>query len=152
MWSNMPKVSAKKTKSALKNGIWLGVFIVLFGLIAVALWIENHGKTCVAKLERADSNQQQLRGLSGRNGLPTGTGMLFSFGQPATQCMWMKDMRFAIDMIWLNDRKEIIKVEPNVSPQTYPASFCAENTKYVIELNSGEATKYGFVPGGKLKF
>ncbi len=171
----MPKENAKKTKSALKNILWLGLFILLFFVLAIALWLLDGGasesgtthrqsqqpclqrsnatnSSCIARLERADSNQQHLRGLSDRTKLDDGTGMLFTFKYSANQCMWMKDMRFAIDMVWLDQQKEVIKVESNVTPETYPTTFCADATKYVIELKSGEVIKNGIEPGSKLKF
>lgn len=51
----------------------------------------------------------------------------------------MKDMRFSLDIIWLNEAGIITKIEKQVSPETYPADFCSPNTKYVIELNAGTA-------------
>jgi uncharacterized membrane protein (UPF0127 family) len=103
-------------------------------------------------LEVADSNAERVKGLSGREGLMQNSGMLFVFPNTTEQCFWMKDMKFSIDIIWLNDKKEIVKLEENVSPNTYPQNFCAPDTKYVIELNSGEARKQNFAIGQQLQF
>lgn len=88
---------------------------------------------CIS-FEYATTDQQRTRGLSDRDSLESNRAMLFVFDNATEQCIWMKDMKFSIDIIWLNDKKEIVKIEPNVSPQTYPENFCAQNTKYVIEL------------------
>lgn len=106
---------------------------------------------CV-ELERADTNQARIKGLSDRESLAPGTGMLFVFEQPATECMWMKDMRFSIDIIWLDESKHISKTEQNVPPETYPKSFCQDNTMYVIELNAGDVERLGLQVGQKLSF
>lgn len=103
-------------------------------------------------LERAEKNPARVKGLSGKESLNPGTGMLFVFDKVTEQCMWMKDMRFSIDMIWLDEEKKIKKIEQNVAPETYPAAFCAEDTKYVIELNSGSVQKFGFAVGQELNF
>ena len=55
-------------------------------------------------------------------------------------------------MIWLNEEKTIIKTMQDVSPDTYPEQFCADDTKYVLEFNSGFADKYGLKPGTRLQF
>lgn len=39
-----------------------------------------------------------------------------------------------------------------VSPSTYPNSFCGQATKYVVELNSGEADKLELSIGQTLAF
>lgn len=102
---------------------------------------------CAVKLEYANTSPQRELGLSGRANMPSGTGMLFVFDNPARQCMWMKGMKFNLDMLWLDENNKAIKVIKNISPDTYPESFCADNTKYVVELNSGMAEKLGFGVG-----
>lgn len=101
-------------------------------------------------MEVASSNAERLKGLSGRDSLPDNKGMLFVFEKPAEQCIWMKDMLFNIDIIWLNESKEAIRLERNVAPETYPDSFCADDTKYVIELNSGQSDVLGFMAGKRV--
>lgn len=103
-------------------------------------------------LERADTNEKRIKGLSAHPELKPQTGMLFIFDNPERQCIWMKDMNFNIDIIWLDTTKKITKIEQNVSPATYPNSFCADNTKYVIELNSGDAAKLQLGIGQQLTF
>jgi uncharacterized protein len=52
-------------------------------------------------VEFATTVTEQTRGLSGRQSLADGTGMLFPFSRPRVQSFWMKDMNFPIDMIWI---------------------------------------------------
>lgn len=89
------------------------------------------------QFERVTTSEQQRRGLSGRSSLPVDQAMLFIFGTPGKQCVWMKDMKFNIDIVWLNKHREIVKIEQNIAPSTYPSEFCSEDSKYVIELNEG---------------
>lgn len=107
--------------------------------------------SCI-NLEVADTPAARTLGLSNRESLLENNGMLFIFEQSAEQCFWMKDMKFSIDMIWLNDRKVVTKIEKNVAPETYPANFCAANTKYVIELSAGSAENHSITVGQKLRF
>lgn len=104
---------------------------------------------CVA-LERADTPETREQGLSGRKYLNDLTGMLFVFEGPQPACMWMKDMVFPLDMLWLNQDDKIIKLETNVQPNSYPQTFCAQNTSFVIELNAGIAQRASLKVGQTL--
>lgn len=79
-------------------------------------------------------------------------GMVFVFDKPGTQCMWMKNMQFPIDIIWLDEAKKVTSIVPNVSPSSYPMQYCgATTTKYVIELNAGETKRAGIKLGDNLQ-
>lgn len=103
------------------------------------------------KLEKVTTEAGRIQGLSDRLSMPQNRGMLFVFDESGQQCMWMKDMHFGLDMLWLNENKEIVKIAENATPDTYPNSFCSEiPAKYVLELNSGLAQKSGLKLGQKL--
>ncbi len=106
---------------------------------------------CTLTLEKADTPEKRQQGLSGRKDIVANTGVLFVFDSPGRQCMWMKDMNFNIDIIWLSSEKEIIHIEENVSPKTFPQSFCgAEPALYVLEVKAGVANATGFHIGDHL--
>lgn len=111
----------------------------------------EYGEKCF-ELEVADTNQTRKLGLSSRDSLAKNNGMLFVFEAPSEQCFWMKDMRFDLDIIWTDESKRINKIEKNVSPSSYPESFCAAETKYVLEFNAGFAELYGLKVGDELNF
>ena len=107
---------------------------------------------CVA-LSVASSEYSRQAGLSGVNDLSNTRGMLFAFDNPDRACMWMKDMRFGLDIVWLNDSGQIIKIEKSISPETYPTAFCAPDNqpaKYVVEVNSGIADDAQLKVGQKI--
>jgi len=94
-------------------------------------------------LEVAGSPTELSRGLGGRTSLSTDKGMLFIFSDNAKHCMWMKDMKFAIDIMWLDDNRRVIETKNDVKPETYPEAFCnTDPARYVIELKSGTLAKY----------
>jgi len=94
------------------------------------------------QLEIVSTAASQEKGLGGRRSMASDKGMIFVFGSPMVQCFWMKDMQFPLDIIWLNSAKQVTKIAANVSPDTYPQKYCSDSTtKYVIELNAGEAEK-----------
>jgi hypothetical protein len=92
-----------------------------------------------------------VKGLSGRSGLAAGTGMLFSYEDSSEHCMWMKDMKFNIDIVWFDDSQRITSIVPDLPPDTYPQSYCARG-KTVLELPAGTAAKHGLRVGQIIKF
>lgn len=112
----------------------------------------SYNGTVIAELETVSSEVALARGLSGREELPKGEGMLFELGEDQQQtCFWMKDMKFSIDIMWLNASKQVVKTMERVSPDTYPESFCSETpVPYVIELPAGGLSESGIKPGARL--
>lgn len=51
----------------------------------------------------ADTPQKRQQGLSGREKLLPNTGMFFKFDTLEQQGIWMKDMNFSIDILWLDE-------------------------------------------------
>ena len=99
-------------------------------------------------LEVLDTPEKRRQGLSGRLDLPPGKGMLFVFQTPDDYGIWMKDMHFPLDIIWLNSDREVVGLEENVQPDSYPDSFRADAASlYIIEINAGEAAEAGLEIG-----
>jgi uncharacterized membrane protein (UPF0127 family) len=167
MSNKTPKANAKKTKSALKRLAAI-TGIVLFAA-GITIFIASRHSTPAAKtyptickrlyagsncitLERVATSEARMKGLSDRDSLARNSGMLFVFDRPDEQCFWMKDMRFNIDMVWLDSDRKIIKIVPDARPDSYPSTYCAENTKYVIEFNAGDAKEFNLTTGQQLWF
>jgi hypothetical protein len=94
------------------------------------------------KVDLATTPQAQAQGLSGRKNLASDAGMLFIFPTPDKYYFWMKDMNFSIDMIWLNENLQVIYIEKNADPASYPDTFGPnQNSKYVLEVSSGFSDK-----------
>ena len=79
-------------------------------------------------VETADTDAKRAMGLSGRSSLSQKEGMLFVFEEKdITPIFWMKDMGFAIDIIWINDGV-VAGISKNVSPE--PGRLEGELTLY----------------------
>jgi len=95
-------------------------------------------------VEIADTFQKRQKGLSERESLAKGEGMLFVFAQKDIQPpFWMKKMEFAIDIIWIDDNK-IVQINEDVpapEPDTPNSElkFYSSNQPidYVLEVNAG---------------
>lgn len=71
-------------------------------------------QTTTIRAQVADESEEQEQGLSGRDALQEGFGMLFVFDPPEQALtFWMNDMRFAIDMVWISDGT-IVEIDRNV--------------------------------------
>jgi uncharacterized membrane protein (UPF0127 family) len=86
----------------------------------------------------ADSIPERIKGLSDTPFLPEGVVKLFAFGTEGEHSIWMKDMNYSIDILWVAEEGNIVHIEENVSPDTYPESFKSPVPAwYVIETNAG---------------
>lgn len=100
------------------------------------------------EIARTDSARQL--GLSGREYLAEDTGMLFVYENPGLHGIWMKDMNFPIDIIWIGAEDSrigtlrVLDMKKNVSPETYPIVFTPSvPSTYVLEVNAGFAEEEG---------
>ena len=101
----------------------------------------------------ADTPAKQEKGLGGRDGLSNDEAMLFLFDIPAPYGFWMKDMRFTIDIFWLDVSKKIIFIKEQVLPASYPEIFTpTAPAKYVLETNSGFAKENSIKIGDTVSF
>ncbi len=107
--------------------------------------------------EVANTSASRERGLSGRSSLDEDKGMLFVFDASGKYGFWMKDMKFSIDMVWINQDGIVVHVEREIAPETYfnfnpPKTFVnTPEAKYVLELASGAAEKHGIYLGTKVE-
>lgn len=120
---------------------------------AQGTWVELKGRRI--PVEIADDPEERGRGLMFRDSLPTGHGMLFIHDSPAPQAYWMKNTRIPLDILYFNERLQLVSVQRNVPPcrlgdrcPSYPSVGPAQ---YVLELNAGEAQTLGVAQGDVLR-
>lgn len=102
------------------------------------------GFTVTAELAVTDEERQQ--GLMFREDLRENQAMLFVFEEEGIHSFWMKNMRFPIDIIWLDKDRRIIHIEPQVPAcqrDPCPSYSPGRPAQYVLELRSGCAEKHG---------
>lgn len=98
----------------------------------------------IFEFELVNSNASRTLGLSNRDAIGS-DGMLFVFNKKASQSIWMKDMNFNLDLIWLSDG-EIIGFNLAV-PKPEPDQNLSELPIYqpVLAANAVLETQAGFV-------
>lgn len=93
-------------------------------------------------VEIAQTDAEKSLGLGKREGLNQNAGMLFIFKKPSKQYFWMKDMKFPIDIVWMDENKKIVGLVENAKPEDYPAVYPSpQNVTYVLEISSGAVQK-----------
>ena len=144
----MSNVDAK----AQKGIVWLIVIgaIVLVGLAfwAVLVKVQDMSRTVVLggttyRAEVVETPELREKGLSDRPSIDSDRAMLFVFAEDDFHAIWMKDMRFAIDVVWLDGDKRVVHVERNIQPDEPPhASYTpVKKARYVLEVGAGGAAK-----------
>lgn len=108
-------------------------------------------------VDLADTPEKLFQGLSGREILEEGTGMLFVFQEERQHTFWMKDMRFPLDMIWITAEctiGDIIADVPNPPPDqkngALPTYSPSAPSTFVLELNAGVAAASGLQTGDQM--
>ena len=111
------------------------------------------GKVLQGEVMVTDADRQM--GLMFRPSLPMDRGMLFVFEGLDFHPFWMKNCKFPIDIVWLDEKKKVVHVEESVPPckadpcPQYPPS---QKAAYVVEMNAGQARKEGALIGASVSF
>lgn len=139
------------------------VFSSCLLLILVKAFLPNHrpekqNKVCLKNhcfdVELAITPEERSTGLMFREKLDSQKGILFVFNQEGKHSFWMKNTLIPLDIIWINENKEIVFISENTQP--CKTSSCStieptEKAKYVLEINSGISKNIGLSFGDKAK-
>ncbi len=131
--------------------------------MTLAYWSAADGPTLIAlavprgtlQVALADTAEHRAAGLSNRDAI-THDGMLLQWDAPGRHPIWMSEMRFALDLVWLDAEGRVLSVLPNVPPCTStpcplyePAG--SEASMAVLELPAGKAAIHGLVAGAVIR-
>jgi hypothetical protein len=107
------------------------------------------GRTTVSvSAEVARTVPEKVRGLSGRPPLKAGQGMLFVYERPQVIGIWMKEMRFPLDIVWIHEGR-IVKIEKHAPPLKPggPERVYSAVGDLVLEVPAGFADQHGIREG-----
>lgn len=109
------------------------------------------------KVEIADDKNERAAGLSGRDSVPSDSGMLFVFDKSDKYKFWMKGIKIPLDFIWILDDR-VVDILPNVPPpaanapdSSLPVYGPLTKVNKVIEVNGGFAASHNIRVGDKVK-
>lgn len=107
----------------------------------------------LVQAELAANSSERQRGLMFRPSLKPNGGMLFLFNQSARWSFWMFNTLIPLDIIWLNEDREIIFINPDTPPcpgQPCPVYGPNSVSRSVLELAAGEAARRNLQVGDQL--
>ncbi len=109
----------------------------------------------VVQAEVADTLPKQIKGLMFRKSLGENAGMLFPFGYDGFHGIWMANMSFPLDIIWINSEGRIVDIVKDAPPCGIICSTVyrpSETARYVLEVNAGFADGHGIKIGNIVNF
>lgn len=109
----------------------------------------------VLQVEVMVKDEDRAMGLMFRPSLPQDRGMLFVFERAEFHGIWMKNCRFPIDILWLDEERKVVHLAEAVPPckaEPCPVYQPLGRAAYVVELNAGQARRERAVIGSSLSF
>jgi uncharacterized membrane protein (UPF0127 family) len=94
-------------------------------------------------------------GLMFRPSLPRDHAMLFIFEVADFHGIWMKNCKFPIDIVWLDDARKVVHVAEGVPPcakDPCPVYQPMQRASFVVEMNAAQAKQEKVVKGATLDF
>lgn len=104
----------------------------------------------------AVTEPQKQKGLGGRETLENDRGMLFVYDHRERYEFWMRNMRFALDIVWI-DNDTVADITTHVPPPSETGGqprIVTPNTPVdkVLELNAGAVEQFGISVGDTVEF
>ncbi len=103
-------------------------------------------------IEVADNGSERQQGLMWRKTMPEDQGMLFIFPEMDEQAFWMKNTIMPLDIIYVNDEKEIVRIYKNTTPYSEKSLPSNGKSIYVVETIAGFCDKFGITEGDKISY
>jgi uncharacterized membrane protein (UPF0127 family) len=109
----------------------------------------------VLQVEVMVKDEDRAMGLMFRPSLPKDRGMLFIFERSDFHGIWMKNCKFPIDIVWLDEERKVVHLAESVPPckaEPCPVYSPLRRAAYVVELNAGQAKREKAVLGSTFSF
>ncbi len=133
-------------------------FIILFSSYLYLFSDTLQRKVCFKdyclEAEVVNSRPQIQQGLMFRESIADNQGMLFVFEKEGSYSFWMKNMNFALDIIWIDANKRIVDMKEDAQPckESCQSLASVAGAKYVLEVNSGFVKRNKVKTGEQLNF
>lgn len=124
-------------------------YILLLLLILISGCVDKMPRVCVNdkcyNVEIFDDIDERQRGLMFRESLASNSGAFFIFEDEDKHAFWMKNVKFPIDIIWLDENYKVVDLKENAETCVDICNiyFPKEKAKYVLEVNVDSGIKTG---------
>jgi len=132
----------------------------IWGVPPTIIESENKKETKVCfknncfKVQLAITSEEQEQGLMFRKELKADEGMLFVFSKEEEYPFWMKNTLIPLDIIWINQNKEVVFISENTQPcqkDSCDSINPNEKAQYVLEVKGGTSNNIGLAVGDKIE-
>lgn len=156
-----------KNKTDAGNGKigWQLTFLLTIVVLAIGLkiysfyWPKTEIKVNdeILNVLVAKDYKHLTKGLGGRDNLDDYDGMLFVFNSQSQHTMVMRDMKFPIDIVWI-DKGVIVDIAPNAAIEpgktegAYFPYMARSASSHVLEVPAGVVSSRGWKIGDTVEF
>lgn len=103
-------------------------------------------------IEVADNEEERAQGLMNRSQMADSAGMLFIYNKAEPLSFWMKNTKIPLDIIYVDDSKEIVMIYKGVAPYSTESVPSYKDAQYVVEVNGGYTTEHNIKEGDHIEF
>lgn len=100
----------------------------------------------------ADDDVSRSEGLMDVHSMPSDNGMIFIFEDEQERSFWMANTPLALDIIFANANKRIIRIHQNTRPYSDRNILSEGPAKYVIETNAGYTLNHDITEGMSFEY
>ncbi|MBF0619045.1 MAG: DUF192 domain-containing protein [Candidatus Omnitrophica bacterium] len=136
---------------------WFMMLCFLIGGVSMAM--AASGRVCFKDacyvVDVAGNDEDRARGFMYRERIEPGQGIFFIFDSVDIYGFWMKNVKFALDIIWLDEAKRVVYIQhqaPPCSIRPCPVYEPPVVSKYVVEIPPGDAGRLGIKVGDEVSF
>lgn len=122
------------------------------GLQIIDLQVTTDEATHQFRVELADSDKAQARGLMFRTEMGANEGMLFPSGTPQVRSFWMRNTPLSLDIIFIGPDNRILNIAANTEPYSLESVYSAGPASAVLELVAGRSAQLGIEPGDLVEY
>lgn len=132
------------------------IFFVMNKNAGNKLIIKTDKKEVTFNVEFVRSPGDKARGLAKYDDIDDGFGMVFFNDVDTKTPFWMKDMKFPIDILFINSNNIIVDIHENNQPclnnDSCPLIIPISNYRTVLEIKNGLVNKYEIKVGDQIVF
>lgn len=113
------------------------------------VYFQDKNKNLIQKIdaEIAETDEKRHLGLMFREKMEENQGMLFIFEEQEEQGFYMRNTIIPLDIIFVNSKKQIVKIHKNTTPFSEKTLPSVKPAKYVVEVIAGYTDKYKIKEG-----
>tara|TARA_B100000809_G_scaffold195400_1_gene194770 strand:+ start:4717 stop:5202 length:486 start_codon:yes stop_codon:yes gene_type:complete len=103
-------------------------------------------------IEIAETEYETQTGLMYRHIMENNQAMLFVFKNEQPRSFYMKNTEFSLDIIYINNKKEIVSIQKNTKPYDEVSLPSNAPVLYVLEINGGLSDSWGIKTGDVIEW